>query len=255
MQLTDTHCHIHEASYPDAEAALKRANDVGVNRLICVGTNGATSVEAVVFANTHAGTWATVGLHPHEAIQSLQDINQLRELLRADTNKKIVAIGECGLDYFYDHSPRKKQMEVLQVQIEIALEHNLPLIFHVREAFDDFWPIFDSYTGLRGVLHSFTDSEANLLAATSRGLYIGVNGISTFTKSNDQKAMFAHIPLEKLVLETDAPFLTPAPNRGTVNEPAFVTLVAQFLADLRTIPPLELSAATNQNATQLFFSK
>ena len=226
----------------------------GVKRLICVGTDEKTSAEAALFATSHENVWATAGLHPHDAVHGAEAVNDLRVLLEEYKAKKpIIAIGECGLDYFYTHSPRDKQMAMLHAQIELAQEYDLPLIFHVREAFDDFWPIFDSYKNLRGVLHSFTDSEANLRMALERGLFIGVNGISTFTKSETQRAMFKQIPLDRLVLETDSPFLTPAPHRGKVNEPAFVKLVAEFMADLRTIPPLELSAATEQNATQLFF--
>jgi len=167
-------------------------------------------------------------------------------------NEKIIAIGECGLDCFYQHSSREQQIPLLHAQIELAIEHHLPLIFHVREAFDDFWPIFDQYSGLRGVLHSFTDSEANLDKALTRGLYVGVNGISTFTKDDAQKAMFARIPLQSLLLETDAPFLTPVPKRGSINEPALLTLVAQNVCDLRHITLEELSQGTSQNATRLF---
>lgn len=254
MSLTDTHCHIHEESYADSELAYRRALESGVKRLICVGTDETTSAQAVAFAYSHDSVWASVGLHPHDAAHGAEAIDDLGALLAADKGKKqIVAIGECGLDYFYTHSPRDKQIEMLHAHIELAQQHNLPLIFHVREAFDDFWPIFDSYSGLRGVLHSFTDNSNNLARAIERGLYIGVNGISTFTRSDEQKDMFRSIPLERLVLETDAPFLTPIPHRGKVNEPAFVKLVAEFMADLRSISPLELSAATEQNATQLFF--
>jgi TatD DNase family protein len=129
----------------------------------------------------------------------------------------------------------------------------LPVIFHVREAFDDFWPIFDNYEGkIRGVLHSFTDSQANMEAAIERGLYIGVNGISTFTKDEAQKEMFASIPLDKLLLETDAPFLTPTPFRGKVNEPAFVRQVAEHHAKIRGLSLDEIATATTANAHALF---
>lgn len=243
---TDTHCHIHEANYPDAEGALKHAAEAGITRLICVGTDEKTSSEAVNFAQSHENCWASLGIHPHEAIHD--GVAKLETLV----NEKVVAIGECGLDYFYDHSPRDKQIEILHQQIELAKKHNLPLIFHVREAFDDFWPIFDQYQGLRGVLHSFTDTQQNLDKALERGLFIGVNGISTFTKVDEQRDMFARIPLENLLLETDAPFLTPVPMRGTVNEPAFITHIAHHLMNLRSITLEELSGATERNATTLF---
>jgi TatD DNase family protein len=248
--LVDTHCHIHESAYSlDPDEALARARTADVKKMICVGTDEKSSNEAVLFAGDREDVWASLGVHPHEAKDGVAVVDRLRSLA---SDPKVVAIGECGLDYFYTHSPKNDQIMILRAQIELALEHDLPMIFHVREAFDDFWPVFDSYTGLRGVLHSFTDTKANLDKALERNLYIGVNGISTFTKSDIQREMFAGIPLQNLLLETDSPFLTPVPKRGTVNEPAFVTHVAKFLSDLRLEPLRELSEATSQNATNLF---
>jgi TatD DNase family protein len=167
--------------------------------------------------------------------------------------RKIVAVGETGLDFFYNHSPKDAQIEVLRFQIELALDHNLPLVFHVREAFDDFWPIFDSYGGkIRGVLHSFTDSQANLDKAIERGLSIGVNGIATFAKHEKQLDMYRAIPLKNLLLETDAPFLTPIPYRGNICEPYHVETTANFLHNLRGENLEELAEATTHNAEQLF---
>ena len=165
---------------------------------------------------------------------------------------KIVAVGECGLDYFYGHSSKEDQEKALRYQMELALEYDLPLIFHVRDAFDDFWPIFDSYPGLRGVLHSYTDNQINLNKALERGLYVGVNGIMTFTKNDWQLEVARAIPLEKIVLETDAPFLTPAPIRGKVNEPANVMLTARFMSELRHVSVEELANLTTTNARHLF---
>jgi TatD DNase family protein len=256
MTYTDTHCHIHEASYTDAEQSLERAHDAGVERLICVGTDETTSLEAVEFAGKHDNVYASVGLHPHEASHGQKSIDTLEKLIKNDKNPhvgKIVAVGECGLDYFYTHSPVEVQKQMLEAQLELASRYDLPVIFHVREAYADFWPIFDEYKGLRGVLHSFTDTAENLEQALSRGLYIGVNGISTFTKDVAQRAMFASIPLDRLLLETDSPFLTPVPHRGTVNEPAFITNVAHYIANLQAINLEELSRATQRNATTLFF--
>lgn len=271
MQLTDTHCHIHEASAllpaddatrtlwhkapnPDPDVMIARAASSGVTRLICVGTTLDDSRRAVDFVQARPQCWASVGIHPHEAKGSQPALDGLRELAGqgSATSRKIVAIGECGLDYFYTHSPKKDQIRTLRAQIELALAQDLPLIFHVREAFDDFWPIFDSYKGIRGVLHSFTDSYAHAQAALERNLCIGVNGIMTFTKNPEQLQVAKEVPLQKLLLETDAPFLTPKPLRGTVNEPAHVRLVAAFLADLRQEPIERIAATTTQNAQTLF---
>lgn len=244
--LIDTHCHIHESDYPlDAEAVLVRARAVGVERLICVGTSQQSSRDAISFAGNHDDVYATIGVHPHDT----KDGYDIAPLFGAP---KIVAVGEIGLDYFYTHSPREVQIAALESQIQFALDHNLPIIFHVRDAFDDFWPILDNFHGIRGVLHSFTDSQAHLEEGLIRNLFIGVNGISTFTKDKAQIATFASIPVSKLLLETDAPFLTPAPVRGIVNEPAFVKHIADYHAAIRKMTVDNLATITTTNATMLF---
>lgn len=244
--LVDTHCHIHESDFPlDREETLARAREAGVAVSICVGTNTLSSQEAVEFAERHDGVFASVGVHPHDTKDGF-DITNFAD------KDKVIAIGEIGLDYFYTNSPREVQIEALKAQIEVAMKHNLPIIFHVREAFHDFWPIFDSFKGIRGELHSFTDSQENLQKALDRGLYIGVNGISTFTKDEAQQATFDAIPLDRLLLETDAPFLTPAPFRGKVNEPAMVRTIAEYHAKRRGISVEEIASATSENAQTLF---
>jgi TatD DNase family protein len=245
--LIDTHCHIHESNYPlDIGDVLARARHHGVNHMICVGTNEQSSKEAVEFAGNHEHIYAAIGVHPHDTKDGYQGI----ETLFADSN--VVAVGEIGLDYFYTHSPREVQIQALEAQMQMALDHNKPIIFHVRDAFDDFWPIFDNFAGIRGELHSFTDTKEQLERALVRGLYIGVNGISTFTKDEAQKEMFANIPMERLLLETDAPFLTPVPFRGKVNEPAFVRSVAEHHAKIRGLSLDDIAVTTTANATALF---
>ena len=251
--LIDTHCHIHETYYLlDVDEVIKRAHEAGVMQMICVGTNESSSRRAIDFAKNHKDIFASIGVHPHDAKAGLGDVANL-----IDTNNKlIVAIGEIGLDYFHNHSSRDAQIQILETQIELALKHNLPIIFHVREAFEDFWSILDNFQSdnrqIRGVLHSFTDNRNNAEEGLKRGLYIGVNGYSTFTKSESQKAMFATLPLEKLLLETDAPFLTPIPFRGKVNEPAFVKNIAEYHSAIRRIPFEELATVTTVNARVLF---
>lgn len=252
--LIDTHCHIHESDYPLPVAdVLQRAADAGVFKMICVGTSQQSSEDVVKFIAGHDNLYAAVGVHPHDAKDGYGKIG---DLLSNETqlieNGKIVAVGEIGLDYFYNHSPRDVQIAALEAQIQMALDHDLPIIFHVREAFDDFWSIFDNFRGIRGELHSFTDTQANVEKGFERGLYVGVNGISTFTKDAAQQKMYASIPLEKMLLETDAPFLTPTPYRGTINEPAFVSEVAKHHAMVRGVDPATVAAATTANATALF---
>jgi len=263
--LFDTHCHIHEAvrrttpvydkwhekGAVDAEAILAAARAAGVERILCIGTTLADSRLAIEFAQTRDNVWASIGIHPHEAKGHLtEDIKS--QFAALATENKVVAVGECGLDYFYSHSPKEAQLEILKFQIELAQQHNLPLSFHVREAFDDFWPVFEQYRGIRGVLHSFTDSIENMQRAVKYGLFIGVNGIATFAKDPAQLAMYRAIPLENLLLETDAPFLTPTPYRGTINEPKHVCVTAEFVANLRGTSLEQITAATTTNANRLF---
>jgi TatD DNase family protein len=245
--LVDTHCHIHEPFKLPLGEVLQRAEEAEVTQMICVGTDEESSRQAITFANSHDNAFASIGVHPHETNKGYEGIATL-----AQSSEGLVAIGEVGLDYFYTHSPKETQIEALKAQIEVALQYDLPIIFHVREAFDDFWPIFDSYAGIRGVLHSFTDSQENMQKAIEKGLYIGVNGISTFTKDEVQKAMFDAIPLDRLLFETDAPFLTPSPYRGKVNEPAYVKVVAEYHAQRRGISLKEIATASTTNARALF---
>ncbi len=268
MDLVDTHCHIQSAGLGQGERATRElwakapeltgdslvanAVETGVTRLICVGCDLVDSQLAVEFVQKRSNCWASVGIHPHETQQYTGKPQKLKEFAALAKAPKVVAIGECGFDFYYNHSPKAAQIELLRFQIELALELDLPLIFHVREAFDDFWPLFDSYQGVRGVVHSYTDSAENLAKAVERNLYIGVNGIATFAKDPKQLAVYRSVPLQKLLLETDAPFLTPNPYRGTINEPKRVGTIADFIAELRGISRETLAAATTSNARQLF---
>lgn len=266
----DTHCHIHEVGavqtseqsvaqkWADAgknnpEIIIADAKKAGVQGFICVGTTPEDSEIAIRFVQDRPDCYVSIGIHPHEAEKYIGNKKQLQLLGDlVNESKKVVAVGECGLDYYYLHSAREDQKRLLRLQIELAVEHNLPLIFHVRDAFEDFWPIFDSYNGLRGVLHSFTADSRVLKQALSRGLYIGLNGIMTFTKNEEQLLMAKTVPLDSLLLETDAPFLTPTPFRGTICEPKHVRLTAEFLSALRGEPLERLTARTTANAKELF---
>lgn len=245
----DTHCHIHERQFFDesaAEATLSRARSNGVDTLLLIGTSELSSHEAINFAATHDGCYAVVGVHPHD---TKDGVDAISEMLKAG-HEHIVGVGEIGLDYFYTHSPKEVQIAALERQLQWALEYNLPVSFHVREAFADFWPIFANFPGVSGVLHSYTDTPVNLEKALSKNLYIGVNGISTFSKTNQD--MWDRVPLEKMLLETDAPFLTPVPHRGKVNEPAFVRHVAEYHAHRRGVELEHLARVTSANASNLF---
>jgi TatD DNase family protein len=250
--LVDSHCHIHDADYPlDRQEVLSKARAAGIQKIICVGDNEPSSLLALDFARQNEDVFAAVGVHPHESKNGYMALNDLL----ATRDKKLVAVGEIGLDYHYDHSPHDVQAHVLRAQIELAQDYDLPIIFHVREAFDDFWPIFDELHGkrpIRGVIHSFSDTPLNADRALERGLYIGVNGICTFTKDPTQQKMFHDLPLDRILLETDAPFLTPAPFRGTINEPALVGAIASYVAQKRNISLDQLASTTTSNAQKIF---
>lgn len=242
----DTHCHIHEKEYTDSDDAYSRALAGGIDKIICVGTTNQTSELAIEFAEGHENAWASIGAHPHDAREGYENV----EKLARRGSDKLVAVGEIGLDYFYQHSPPRLQHEALEAQLQIASNYGLPVIFHVRDAFDDFWPIIGNFPKINGVLHSYTDTLQTLEKALSKDFFIGVNGISTFAR--DKQDMWDAVPLEKMLLETDAPFLTPVPYRGKVNEPAFVKHVAEYHAERRGINLEQLARATSANANQLF---
>lgn len=265
MQLTDTHCHIHEAEGTDdvaerwhkagitkAAPLVEDAADAGVTRLIVVGCTVADSKLAADFAQTQTKVWASIGMHPHESQHYVGKNKVLKEFAALASQPKVVAVGECGLDYYYHHSPKDAQEAILRFQIELALAHDLPMIFHVRDAFRDFWKIFDQYKNVRGVMHSFSASPRELDQVLERGLYVGLNGIMTFTKNAEQLEAARAVPLNKMLLETDAPFLTPQPLRGNINVPRHVREVAKFLAGLRNESLADLASATTENAHKLF---
>lgn len=268
ISLTDTHCHIHEASEllqlntetkkrylkagsPVPEDILKRAREAGVQRLLCVGTTVEDSEIAVDFAAKHDGVWASIGIHPHEAKVYRDNPAMLTRFAALAKHPKVLAVGECGLDYYYGHSPKEDQIAMLRYQIELAQKYDLAMVFHVREAFDGFWPVFDEYhasKAVRGIIHSFSSDKKDLEEALKRGLYIGLNGIMTFTKDARQLEAAKAVPPDKLVLETDAPFLTPEPFRANMCEPKHVRVTAEFLAQLRSESFEELAARTTGNA-------
>ncbi|MGD0284460.1 MAG: TatD family hydrolase [Candidatus Saccharimonadales bacterium] len=252
LQFVDSHCHIHFLNYDlSPEIVINDAKQAGVSRLICVGCSLEDSRLAITMAQAHANIYATVGLHPHEAVTAINDQKLLEEFNKLLPNNKIVAIGECGLDY-YRHKPSPEQLKLLEFQLGLAQTHNLPLVFHIREAFADFWPVFDNFKGLKGVVHSFNATTKELDQVLSRGLYIGLNGIITFSHDEAQLLAAKAVPLDHLLLETDAPYLTPKPYRGKVNESKYIRVIAEFLSELRSESLKTVALATTRNAKFLF---
>jgi TatD DNase family protein len=253
MDLIDTHCHIHSTDYPlDPKDVLIDARSDQVSKLICVGQDLEDSKLAIDFSQKNQNVWASIGIHPHESKHYTGNDGALAEFEALAAKDKVVAVGECGLDYFYNHSDKADQKEILEFQIKVAQDNDLPLIFHVRDAFDDFWEIFDKFDNLHGVIHCFTADTDTLEEALRRNLHIGLNGIMTFTKNSIQLNAAERVPVDKLVLETDAPYLTPVPFRGTICQPKHVRETAKFLSKLRGDTLENLAASTTRNAVKLF---
>ena len=264
MFFIDSHCHIHDEDFPiNQSEVFTLMQENKIQKAICVGVSIENSIRAVdySFANDtkeyNIELYSAIGVHPHEAKNlSMEGILKLEEQLQKH-KEKIVAIGEIGLDYFYNNSDRNSQIKALELQLELAKKYDLPVIFHIRNAFDDFWQVLDQFEvknnyKIRGVVHSFTDNEENLQKALDHGFYIGVNGISTFVKKPEELAMFSQIPLEKMLLETDAPFLAPQDKRGKKNQPAYIKLIAEDLAKKRNTAIEEIAKVTTKNSQLLF---
>lgn len=253
MNFVDTHSHLHFSNFDsNRQKALDEAAANGVTKILCVGTSLADSQKAVDYAQKTDGVWAAVGVHPHEAGEFLESKAGRQELKHLLGRPKVVAAGEIGLDYYKSTTPKDVQEKALRAQLETGLEAGLPFSFHVRDAWSDFWNILQDYPDVKGVVHSFSSGRKQLEAALSRGLYIGLNGIMTFTRDEAQLEAARQVPLERLLLETDAPFLSPAPFRDAVCEPKHTAVNAKFLAELRNEPLEKLAEATTKNAVKLF---
>ncbi|HUA13078.1 MAG TPA: TatD family hydrolase [Candidatus Sulfotelmatobacter sp.] len=267
IDLIDTHCHIQEIGITDGDEHIAKmwsdggisdiqkviddAKKSNVNKLIIVGCDYPSSARAVELAEKYDNCFASVGIHPYEAKTLTLDPQKLEDLKKLTDSKKVIAIGECGLDYHHGGEDVEKQKKIFEMQLELAKSKNLPVIFHVRDGFDDFWPIYEKYTPM-GVLHSYTDSLGNLDKALRNNLLIGINGISTFTSDQELKQVHRSTPLTNIVLETDSPYLAPWPIRGKVNTPAQVHSVAEFLAKEKDVSIEDIATSTTANAQKLF---
>jgi TatD DNase family protein len=244
---TDSHCHVpYEGVGLDA---VEQARAAGVTRLITVGTDAAQSEAAIGVANDHDGVWASVGLHPHDAINGVETIIPLLD----QGFSSVVAVGECGLDYHYDHSPRDVQRIVFAHQIALAKQYGLALIIHTRSAWDDTFDILRA-EGVpdRTIFHCFTGGPEEAEQALGMGTMLSFSGIVTFKSAADVRAAAALCPLDRLLVETDSPYLAPVPHRGRPNAPALVPLVGACVAAVREVSVEEVESATWINAEQIF---
>ncbi|MEK6373136.1 MAG: TatD family hydrolase [Acidobacteriota bacterium] len=244
--LTDSHCHLTMA---DADAALTRAREQGVRGFVVPATKGDDIADAVALAQQHDDVWAAVGFHPHEAKDC--DDAAFAAVERAAEEERVVAIGECGLDYHYMHSPRETQIAVLERHIDLAKRIGKPIIIHNRESTEDMVDILER-SGARGVLHSFTEGEEVAKRLIDRGFYISLSGILTFRSADALRACAKNLPHDRVLIETDTPYLAPVPFRGRDNEPAYVVKIAEMLASLWGMTLDDIAARTTANFEALF---
>lgn len=245
---TDTHCHIHDDKMTSVPAeSLQRARDAGVERFVVIGTDAPSCEQAISIASQHPDVWATVGLHPHDATQGTDSI------LPYIAQPRVVAIGECGLDYYYEHSPRDIQMRVFAEQVALAKQHELTLVIHTRDAWEDTYAVLDA-EGIpqNTIIHCFSGGPNEAQECLNRGAYLSFSGIVTFKTAHELREAALLCPLDKILIETDSPFLAPIPHRGRPNEPAHVGLVGTAIANLRGLDVAEFASITSANALAAF---
>lgn len=252
--LIDSHCHLeYKGLVEDQQGVLARARDAGVGGFLSISTRQREWDKVIGTAEREADVWASVGIHPHEA-DDHADMGE-RALLAATDHPRVIAIGETGLDYYYDHSDRQTQQDLFRRHIAVARATGLPLIVHTRDAEADTARIMTeemekgTYPAL---IHCFTASADFAQKMLTLGVTISLSGIVTFKNAKDLQAIAAEVPEERLLVETDAPFLAPVPHRGQVCEPSFVADTARFVANLRGVDPAALAASTTANFSRLF---
>lgn len=253
LQLFDSHCHIDDPRFDkDREQVLANMEKMKVVGCVCVGADMPTSKSSMSMADAYKGIYASVGVHPHEA--KLFKADDLKTLEEWSKNPKVVAIGEIGLDYYYDHSPRDIQMEAFLAQLDLAYVLDKPVIFHVREAHGPMLELLRRRKGSLpdGVMHCFSGSLESALEYIRLGFSIGIGGPVTFKNAPKVRRVIEHMPLDKLLIETDSPYLSPDPFRGKRNEPANVFYIAQKIAEIRNMPIEDIGEITTNNAKLLY---
>lgn len=247
MDYTDSHCHLYDTRGADIDEVIASARAAGVTKMITVGCDAATTQQAIDIAARFDGVYATAGLHPHEAVHGVETIQHFFD----DPN--VIAVGEAGLDYFYEHSPRAQQRIAFAAQIQIAHERKLPLVVHARDAWDDTFDVFAAEGAPeRTIFHCFTGGPEEARRCLELGAYLSFSGIVTFKTATALQQAAKLCPADRMLAETDSPYLAPIPHRGRTNRPEYVTHVVQALAELRSEPLDDVRKATVENACLAF---
>jgi TatD DNase family protein len=253
VKLVDSHCHLDDEKFAaDFDAVVERARAAGVDRMMAIGTgDGPPDLEvAVRLADRHDCFYATIGVHPHDAAKATAaSFDRLRELA---AHPKVLAIGEIGLDYHYDFSPREVQREVFREQLRLAGNAGKPVVIHTREAWDDTLSLLDEHRPRALVMHCFTGGEDEARQCLDRGFYLSFGGVLTFPKAENVRQAARIVPEDRLLVETDAPYLAPVPHRGKRNEPAFLVDTVRKLAEVRGVDAAHLAQVTTSNFERLF---
>ena len=251
--MIDSHCHLEDERFEgEVEQTLTRMKDAGVDRCILAGSDEASSERIVRLTEQYSNVYGVVGVHPHEASAYTADMLALMDAWLA--LPRIVGVGEIGLDYYYDYSPRDVQREVFAAQLDYAYQRNVPAVFHVRDAHGEFTDILRARKDRlpQGVMHCYTGSLESARIYLDLGFYISFSGSVTFKNATNLQEVARYVPLNRLLVETDSPYLAPVPMRGKRNEPAYVRFVAEKVAELKDMEVAALTAHTDQNAERLF---
>jgi len=251
--LIDTHCHLDDARFDNERfQVIERAKSCGVKKMISIGCDIENTIRAKSIALAHPEIYFSAGIHPHEASKAPQ--GYYKKLKSLALHSKCVAIGECGLDYYYNHSPKEVQIEIFTSHIKLAHELKKPIVIHVRDAFEDCLHILEDQKKRRTktIIHCFTGTLSNAKNLVDLDCTLSISGVITFANPGQLHEVIKEIPLEKFIIETDSPYLAPIPHRGKRNEPAFVRLVAEKIAELKKISLDEVILQTGKNANDIF---
>lgn len=250
--IIETHCHLDYLKNEPLDDILKKSQEAGIEKIITIAVEPDNFDSVFELSNKYPQVYFTQGVHPHDA--KLFTKNTLDKIEERAKNSKFVAVGEIGLDYHYDNSPRDIQKDVFKKQLDLATKLNKPVVIHSRDAEDDTQNILINYKNLKGVIHSFTSSLELAHFAIKNNLYLGFNGIITFKKAEEVREAVRITPIEQILIETDSPFLTPTPHRGKENAPFYLPFIIDKIAQIKGISKEEVIKVTTQNALNLFWS-